>query len=138
MRMNTGIVWALALGMMLSGCNKSDPTDPTVPAKLVKVDGEPQTGASGAVAVAPLRVRVDNSAGDPVAGVTVTWAVSQGGGSTSVTSSQTSSAGISSVTFTYGQAGSQVITATIPGLSGSPQTFTLTATAAGGGGGGGQ
>ena len=87
------------------------------------VDGEPQTGQSGTEAVAPLRVRVTNLAGDPVSGVNVTWA-------------ETSSEGIASVTYTYGQTGDQVITATIPGLNGSPQTFNLTATAAPGGGGG--
>jgi hypothetical protein len=127
----------MALGVVSAGCNKSDPVDPTVPAKMVLVDGQPQTGASGAVAVAPLRVRVDNSAGDPVAGIPVTWAITAGGGSVSNPNQQTSSQGISSVTFTYGQPGEQTITATIPGLSGSPQTFTLTATAAPGGGGGG-
>jgi hypothetical protein len=136
MRLKVGTVWAMALGVLLAGCNKSDPTDPTIPAKMVMVDGQPQTGAAGAVAVAPLRVRVLNQAGDPVAGVAVTWAVTSGGGSLSQTTTQTSAEGIAAVTFTYGDAGEQTITATIPGLSGSPQTFTLTATTPGGGGGG--
>lgn len=134
-RIGFGLI--MALGAVSAGCNKSDPVDPTVPAKLVLVDGQPQTGAAGAAAVAPLRVRVDNSAGDPVAGVTVNWAITAGGGSVSNPTQQTSSQGISSVIFTYGQAGPQTITATIPGLSGSPQTFNLTATPSGGGGGGG-
>ena len=137
MRIKVGMGLVLALGALAAGCNKSDPLDPTIPAKMVLVDGQPQTGQSGTAAVAPLRVRVDNVAGDPVAGVTVNWAVPTGGGSVSNPTQQTSSQGISSVTFTYGQAGEQVITATIPGLSGSPQTFRLTATAAAGGGGGG-
>ncbi len=137
MRVN-GMMWLLALGVIVAACNKSNPADPTVPAKMVMLDGQPQTGAVGAVAAAPLRVRVDNAANDPVAGVTVTWAVTSGGGATSVTTQETSAAGVSSVNFTYGQAGPQVITASVPGLSGSPQTFTLTAVAAGGGGGGGQ
>ena len=136
MRLKVGMVWAMALGALVTGCNKSDPTDPTIPAKMVLVDGQPQIGAAGAVAVAPLRVRVLNLAGDPVAGVVVAWAVTSGGGTVSQESTQTSSEGIASVTFTYGDPGEQIITATIPGLSGSPQTFTLTATAAPGDGGG--
>lgn len=133
-RIGFGLIVALAA---TTACNKSDPVDPTVPAKMVLLDGQPQTGASGATAVAPLRVRIDNLAGDPVAGVTVNWAVTAGGGSVSNPAQQTSSQGISSVTFVYGQPGDQTITATIPGLSGSPQTFNLTATEAQGGGGGG-
>ena len=136
MRLKVGMAWTMAVGALLAGCNKSDPTDPTIPAKMVMVDGQPQTGAAGAVAVAPLRVQVLNLAGDPVAGVAVTWAVTSGGGSLSQTTSQTSSEGIPAVTFTYGDPGEQTITATIPGLSGSPQTFTLTATSPGCGGGG--
>jgi hypothetical protein len=134
-RIGFGLI--MALGVVSAGCNKSDPVDPNVPAKMVLVDGQPQTGSSGTAAVAPLRVRVDNSAGDPVAGVSVLWAVTAGGGSVSVPTQETSSQGISAVTFTYGQPGDQTITATIPGLSGSPQTFTLTAVQAPGGGGGG-
>ena len=130
---------ALMVGMALAaaGCNKSDPVDPTVPAKMLLVDGQPQTGASGSAAAAPLRVRVQNAAGDPVAGVVVTWTVTSGGGTVSNPAQPTGADGNSSVTFTYGIAGPQVITASIPGLSDSPQTFTLTATGGGGGGGGG-
>ena len=136
MRLKVGMVWMMALATGVAGCNKSDPADPTIPAKMELVDGEPQTGQSGTEAVAPLRVRVTNLAGDPVSGVTVAWAVTSGGGTLSNASTETSSEGIAAVTFTYGQAGEQVITATIPGLNGSPQTFNLTATAPPGGGGG--
>jgi hypothetical protein len=127
----------LAAVAAVAACNKSDPVDPTIPAKMLMVDGEPQTGAAGADAVAPLRVRIVNLAGDPVAGIPVDWEVTQGGGTVSNPHQQTSSEGISSVTFTYGTAGAQVITATYPGLTGSPQTFHLTATPVSGGGGGG-
>ena len=133
-RIGFGLI--VALGVVSAGCNKSDPVDPNVPARLVKVDGEPQNGLAGTPADAPLRVRVDNSAGDPVAGVTVTWAVMTGGGAVSVETQQTSSQGISSVNFVYGDAGLQTINATVPGLTGSPQTFTLTAAGGVGGGGG--
>jgi hypothetical protein len=135
MRLNVGAVWMMAL-VSVAACNKSDPADPTIPAKMELVDGEPQFGAAGTEAVAPLRVRVTNLAGDPVSGVTVAWAVTEGGGTLSNDSTETSTEGIAAVTFTYGQVGDQVITATIPGLNGSPQTFNLTATAAPGGGGG--
>ncbi len=132
--MRLGLMTAL---VAVASCNKSDPADPTIPAKMVLVDGEPQTGAAGADAVAPLRVRIVNLAGDGVASIPVEWAVTEGGGTISNPHQQTSNDGISSVTFTYGLAGPQVITATYPGLTGSPQTFNLTATSVGGGGGGG-
>src|SRR5512141_1650647 len=111
MRLNVGMVWMMALATAVAGCNKSDPADPTVPAKMEMVDGEPQTGQSGTEAVAPLRVRVTNLAGDPVAGVSVEWAVTSGGGTVSNASTETSSEGIAAVTYTYGQAGGQIITA---------------------------
>ena len=136
MRLKVGMVWTMALAAAVAGCNKSDPADPTIPAKMELLDGQPQTGQSGTAAVAPLRVKVTNAAGDGVAGVAVSWTVTSGGGSLSNPTTETSSEGIASVTYTYGQVGEQTITATIPGLSGSPQTFTLTATAAPGGGGG--
>ena len=136
-RIGLGLI--MALGAVSAGCNKSDPADPTVPFKMVKVDGEPQNGLNGTDAEAPLRVRVVNSAGDPVEGVPVLWAATSGGGSVSTESQETSSQGISSVTYTYGPIlGEQLITATVPGLTGSPQTFHVTAlTSTGGGGGGG-
>jgi hypothetical protein len=134
-RIGFGLI--MALGVVSAGCNKSDPVDPTVPFKMVMLDGEPQSGTSGTDAEAPLRVQVQNSEGDGVSGVTVLWTVTSGGGSVSDASQETNSQGISSITFTYGDPGEQIITATIPGLTGSPQTFNLTSASAGGGGGGG-
>lgn len=137
MRMKLGIGMTLLLALAAGACNKSDPTDPSVPASLVTLDGAPQTGGTGDVAVAPLRVMVKNLAGDGVGGVIINWAVTEGGGSVAAATSTTSSGGIAAMTFTYGDAGRQVITATIPGLAGSPQTFVLTSTGGGGGDGGG-
>ena len=134
-RIGFGLI--MALGVASVSCNKSDPVDPTVPFKMVMLDGEPQSGTAGTDAEAPRRVQVQNSVGDGVSGVTVSWAVTSGAGVVSAASQETNSQGISSVTFTYGDPGEQIIRATVPGLTGSPQTFNLTAAAGGGGGGGG-
>ena len=75
-RIGFGLI--MALGVVSAGCNKSDPVDPTVPARLVKVDGEPQNGLAGTPADAPLRVRVDNSAGDPVSAADLEGAAATG------------------------------------------------------------
>ncbi len=123
-------IWFAAAVLGVAACNTSDPPDPTIPAVLRLVDGTPQTGAASMAAVAPLRVDVRNAAGDPVEGVTVEWAVATGGGSVSAASTTTSAQGLAVTTFTYAAtSGQSTVTAAVPGLSGSPQTFTLTSVA---------
>src|SRR5439155_14807172 len=70
--------------------------------------------------------------GNPVAGVSVTFAVASGGGSVTPTTPVTTNAsGIAEVTsWTLGPtAGPNSLTATSTGLTGSPVTFTATGTA---------
>src|SRR5206468_488868 len=71
----------------------------------------------------------------PVGGVTVTFAVAPGSGSITGASQTTNASGIASVgSWTLGTtAGTNTLTATASGLTGSPVTFTATGTAGGAG-----
>src|SRR5439155_491853 len=94
--------------------------------------GDGQTATAGtAVQVAP-SVIVRDVNGNPVGGVSVTFAVASGGGTVVPTTPVTTeSNGIAAVTsWTLGPtAGSNTLTATATGLTGSPATFTATGTA---------
>ena len=95
---------------------------------LTLVSGDAQTGVAGTALAEPLVVSVTDAFGNPVAGVTVTWAA-VGGGSVSASETTTDASGSTSVTRTLGPtAGPQSTTATSSGLAGSPVTFTHTAT----------
>jgi hypothetical protein len=76
-------------------------------------------------------VKVTDGSGNGVSGVTVTFAVTNGGGSVSGATPTTNSSGIATVgSWTLGTtAGSNALTATASGLSGSPVTFTASAAA---------
>jgi uncharacterized protein YccT (UPF0319 family) len=93
--------------------------------------GNDQIATAGtAVAVAP-SVIVTDTGGNPIAGVSVTFAVASGGGSLATTDPVvTDAAGIAvSPTWTLGLvAGANTLTATAAGLTGSPVTFTATGT----------
>jgi adhesin/invasin len=96
--------------------------------QLALTGGDNQTGTVGTALATALTVKVSDSHGNGVTGVTVNWAVT-GGGSIPATS-VTNANGIASATRTLGAtAGPQGATATVSGLTGSPVTFTFTATA---------
>lgn len=101
-------------------------------AQLTKHAGDAQTAVAGyAVAAAPA-VRVTDSNGNPVAGVSVTFGVASGGGSISGPATvQTNASGIASVGgWILGTlAGANSLTATSGAIAGSPATFTATGTA---------
>src|SRR5439155_640080 len=94
--------------------------------------GNGQTATAGtAVAIEP-SVIVRDANGNPVGGVSVTFAVASGGGTVSPTTPVTTNAnGIAAVTsWTLGPtAGPNSLPATASGLTGSPVTFTATGTA---------
>ena len=93
--------------------------------------GNNQTAAAGsAVPVAPA-VLVEDQTGTPVAGVSVTFAVLSGGGSVTGAAATTNASGIASVgSWTLGTSvGTNTLSATASGLTGSPVQFTATATA---------
>ncbi|MFZ4628895.1 MAG: hypothetical protein ACOYNR_11255, partial [Blastocatellia bacterium] len=93
--------------------------------------GNNQVGTAGtAVPIAP-SVLVRDALGNPVAGISVTFAVVSGGGSVTGATQTTNASGIATVgSWTLGTGlGTNTLTATSPGLTGSPLTFTATATA---------
>jgi protocatechuate 3,4-dioxygenase beta subunit len=94
------------------------------------------TSLSGTVGspVTPLpSVKVTDGSGNGVSGVSVTFAVTNGGGSVSDATQTTNASGIATVgSWTLGTSagsGNNELTATASGLSGSPVTFTASASA---------
>ena len=95
--------------------------------QLKKSTGDGQTGWGGVPLPLAYAVVVQDQYNNPVAGVTVTWAVTGGGGTLSAPSSVTSAAGAATAVHTLGNASpAQTVTATVAGLTGSPVTFTAT------------
>jgi Bacterial Ig-like domain (group 1) len=88
--------------------------------------GNAQTAAPSALLPTAVSVLVTDANANPVAGRVVTWAVTNGGGSLDSTTSVTNASGIASRHWTLGSTGSQTVTATSSGLTGSPVTFTAT------------
>jgi plastocyanin len=79
--------------------------------------GDNQAGPAGQALPAPLSVIARDASTNPMAGVTVNWAVGAGGGSVAPTSSTTDAAGVAMTTRTLGpNAGPHTATATITGL----------------------
>lgn len=99
---------------------------------LAYVSGGGQTGVTGQLAPAPLRVQV-TSGGQPSAGVPITFHVESGGGRFVATSTDdqivaTDQLGYAQVLWILGPAiGEQTASASADGLSGSPVSFTVTA-----------
>jgi alpha-tubulin suppressor-like RCC1 family protein len=97
-------------------------------AALTPQGGNGQSAPVGtAVAVSP-SVKVTDASGNPVPGFTVAFAIAAGGGSVTGASPVTDAGGIAAVgSWRLGPAkGNNSLTATAPGLSGSPTTFTAT------------
>jgi hypothetical protein len=89
------------------------------------MSGDNQTGAAGQLLPYPFVAVVTNASGIPVAGVTVNFAVTAGGGTLSGTQSTTDSQGVAFTRLTLGPTTvTNTVTATAAGLSGSPLTFT--------------
>ena len=77
-------------------------------------------------------VKATDAHGNPISGITVTWAVVAGGGSNAPPSNLTAINGVAVTTHTLGSsAGPDTVTATsTPALAGSPVTFAARATTA--------
>lgn len=121
----------LAVGLLalVAGCMESTGGgDPEVVA-LALFAGDDQTADAGtAVAIDPaVKVTVDGVA---ESGVTVEFAVTQGGGNLTGASAVSGADGVARVSsWVMGTAGPQAITATLAGATGSPLTITATSTA---------
>jgi hypothetical protein len=100
------------------------------PATLTRSSGNNQSAPAGAsVAVNPA-VLVQDANGNPVSGVTVGFSVTAGGGTIQTSSTLTTAQGLASGgAWTLGPtAGINNLTATVPGLAGSPAVFAATGT----------
>ena len=88
--------------------------------------GDGQIGAAAAPLLSPIAVFVKTLAGAPVAGVTVSWRVTSGGGNLSLAASKTDGLGVARVTWTLGPgAGTNAVEAAASGLS--PTTIAFSA-----------
>ena len=118
---------ATATGLTGSPAQFSVTTTTGHAATLLKGAGDNQTDTAGATLPVAYADTVKDRAGNPVAGVTVTWAAVGGGSIT--TSSISGASGAATATRVLGTtAGSQTATGTAAGLTGSPTSFTATAT----------
>lgn len=99
-------------------------------ASVTKHTGDSLSATVGTATVVAPAVLVRDAFGNPVAGVTVTFAVAGGGGSVGASSATTDAAGIASAgSWTLGTvAGANTVTATVAGLAAA--TFTATSTPA--------
>jgi len=100
-------------------------------AQIVVVGGDGQSATVGSAVGAAPSVRVTDASGNPVVGVSVTFEVASGGGTVDPTAAVVTGAdGVAAVTsWTLGAtAGSNTLTATASGLTGSPLTFTAAGT----------
>jgi adhesin/invasin len=99
-----------------------------VPTKIALQSGNNQSAVGGQDLPNPLAVKVTDANDNPVENVSVTWNPSVGGTVSSPTSA-TNAQGIAQITRTLGLApGTYTTTADVPGLTGTPITFTSTAT----------
>jgi alpha-tubulin suppressor-like RCC1 family protein len=136
LRLNQAVRMAL-LAAGVASCS-GDPISPSTgaPAALVAAGGDGQTGQVGTTLGLDFVARVDDAGGNPVAGVTVTWAVASGGGSIAPTSDVTDAGGLTQARLTLGpSSGVNTATASVAGVG--SVTFTATGSTGGGGGGGG-
>ena len=95
--------------------------------RIEPISGDDQSGIVGTMLSDPLSVRVSTDSGNPVEGVTVSWAAANGG-SVSAATSTTDIEGVARVLRSLGPTpGPYATQAEAPGLSGSPVLFRATA-----------
>ena len=91
---------------------------PPVPTTLSIVSGENQNGLTGEALANPFVVEVRDQYDAPIAGVTVTFAVSEGGGALSATTATTDANGRAESTLTLGSdPGTTSVEASVEGIS---------------------
>ena len=98
-----------------------------VPAVLIKTGGDGQSATVGTAVALAVSMRVADSAGTGVAGRIVSFAVTQGGGTTAAADT-TDASGVASTTWQLGTtAGVNAFTASVAGTTLNPLSFTATA-----------
>ncbi len=128
----TGVMVASAL-LCCAACGGgsgvvSPPPPPPPPTTVAQgsPSGDGQSGNLGAVLPNPLRVLVTRS-GNPAAGVSVTWVMDPSEGSLNPPASTSGADGFATTTVTLPPfAATSAITASVPGATGSPVSFTAT------------
>ncbi|MEP6572175.1 MAG: Ig-like domain-containing protein [Gemmatimonadota bacterium] len=89
---------------------------PDAPTAFTGLGGDAQSKAANAVFDEPLLVKISDQFGNPIAGQTVTWAVTSGSASVLPASGPTNAAGTASATLTAGATlGAVTVVATPPG-----------------------
>jgi alpha-tubulin suppressor-like RCC1 family protein len=124
------------LGSLALACGEDGNVEPPAEATNIAINGgNNQVAAPGSSTPIAPSVKVTDAATNPVSGVAVTFAVASGGGSVTGASQSTDASGIATVgSWTLGPtAGTNTLTATSAGLTGSPVTFTATGEAPSGG-----
>ncbi len=100
------------------------PPPPAAPV-LSLYSGNSQSGTAGTLLSTPLTVRVTDTSGSPMAGASVTFAVTAGGGTLTSPQAPTNSSGLASTTLRLGAAaGTNTVSASI-----APSVVTFTAVA---------
>jgi hypothetical protein len=98
---------------------------------ITLVSGNSQSGTVGQALSSPFVVKVTDASSNPVSGVSVTFAVTAGGGTVTPATVSSDSQGLASATLTLGSvAGANTVTASSGTLTGSPITFTATGSVA--------
>jgi hypothetical protein len=103
------------------------------PSQLVKIAGDNQSSSANTTLSSPLAVVAMDAGGNPVQGMSVTFAIATvptgaTGQSVSVPNATTDANGRATTVLTLGnKAGTYIVTATATGLTGSLVTFTATA-----------
>ena len=95
------------------------------PTAIAVLGGANQTAPASTVLPDSVRVRVTNTFGAGVGGVTVTWTLALGGGALSPATAVTDSLGRAAVQWTLGAAGTQQITAGVPGIQPIPISASI-------------
>jgi len=92
--------------------------------RLSLASGDNQLNGANALLSFPITVSAESPRGDPIAGATVRWAVTSGGGSLSDSTSITNVQGLTAVGWTLGPGNSgQTATATVAGITTASVTF---------------
>ncbi|HZH41778.1 MAG TPA: plastocyanin/azurin family copper-binding protein [Gemmatimonadales bacterium] len=120
----TGLAGA---GALAYACSSKGTTNPNPPHTftITRFSADSLVGDAGTTLGSVLVVYVKDERDSSVAGATVTWTATTGGGSVSSATSQTDLDGHASIQRTLGPAaGYQATTASLSGATGSPVTFT--------------
>lgn len=129
-----GVVAVGALGgVACSGDDDGGSGPPTRVPTTVNQAGNGQSGTAGGMLPLPIAVTVLDQDGDPMSGVSVTFAVTAGGGSLGTPTTTTNASGVASTTWTLGTAtgtNNNTASASVTGYGGAALAFTASAAAA--------